>query len=119
MTQSWVDREPLSGGGSIVRFGGELDLASAGLLSDALDEAAEAGGPIVVDLGQCEFIDSTGLAALMRAARDGNGSRPRLGVSGPTAQVRRLFEVTQIASQLPVFETSEEAAAALSHDSDS
>ena len=119
MSQSWVAHEPLPGGGSLVRFGGELDLASAGLLSDALDEAAEAGGPIVVDLGQCEFIDSTGLAALMRAARDGNGSRPRLGVSRPTAQVRRLFEVTQLASQLPVFETSEEAAAALSRDSDS
>jgi anti-anti-sigma factor len=117
--QSWVAREALPGGGSLVRFGGDLDLSSSRLMTDSLDEAAADGGPIVVDLALCSFIDSTGLAALIHGLRGRNGDSERtLAVIGANPQVRRLFEITRVDSELPLYESQEEALAALEQDSD-
>ena len=52
---------------------GSLDIATAPSMRAALIEAAEEGKhDIVVDLRQVEFLDSTGLGALVAAA-DGGG----------------------------------------------
>ena len=48
---------------------GELDISQAEVLDTAVDQAAEAGGPLVVDLTAVTFCDSSGLAALLGARR--------------------------------------------------
>lgn len=46
---------------------GELDVASAPMLEDALTEASQSGAhELVLDMGGIEFMDSTGLRAIMR-----------------------------------------------------
>src|SRR4051794_26635970 len=52
-----------------VRVEGELDLAVADQLKRAIDGAV--GGPVLVDLSECSFIDSTGIAVVLLARRDG------------------------------------------------
>ena len=53
---------------SVARVRGELDLGTAGLLSDQLSLLLGAGSPrLVVDVGGVSFLDCAGLRVLLRA----------------------------------------------------
>ena len=80
---------------------GELDLATAPLLKERLEEAEAAEATnVVIDLDQVEFMDSTGLHVLLaRFLEHRNGTRYSLTQGSP--QVRRLFEVAGVMDRLP------------------
>jgi anti-sigma B factor antagonist len=75
----------------VVAVRGELDAASTPEMQTRL--AAEAGGgvPLVLDLVECDFVDSTGLHAIIdaRAAVDAAGARFAVACleNGPVARV--------------------------------
>jgi anti-anti-sigma factor len=80
---------------------GELDIASAQQFERQL-EAAEAQGEdaLVVDLRDVEFVDSTGLRALISAdERVRSRGRRMIVVRGPGA-VERLLTITQLDQRL-------------------
>lgn len=73
---------------------GDLDLAGEAIVSKAVAELRPLTGPLVIDLGDVEFIDSTGLRSLIaiqRAALADTGTTPRL--SRCTPSTLRLFEL--------------------------
>jgi anti-anti-sigma factor len=101
-------------GASGVAVHGEVDVAAVPSLVAALDAAIrDSTGAFVIDLCDVEFLDSSGLSALLRArallGRDDRG----LAVVCPAGPVRRLFEVTAVADLLFLYGSREEAAAAL------
>jgi anti-anti-sigma factor len=80
-----------------VTLSGELDISSAGGLENQL-AAIEVDSPatLVLDLRQVDFIDSTGLRALIAADERARSQGRRLVVvRGPDA-VARLLAVTQL-----------------------
>jgi anti-anti-sigma factor len=82
---------------------GELDLAVADQLGLALEEARQAGANVLISLGRCEFIDSTGIAAIIDAWKRLGDDGQRLAVAEPTEQVVRLLEIVGIADRGLVF----------------
>jgi anti-sigma B factor antagonist len=75
---------------------GEVDVATAPRLAEALREAASASsGDVTVDVSGVTFMDSTGLSALVEARR-GLGDR-RLVLSGASPMLLRLLEITGLA----------------------
>ena len=84
---------------------GELDLANAATAETQLRKALEAGdAPVIVDMSELEFIDSTGIALLV-AALSPNGSTVELRfVPSSSAAVTRVLELTGIAERLPLVE---------------
>jgi anti-sigma B factor antagonist len=76
----------------IVSLHGELDMASADGLAEALVEVA--GSTVVVDLADLKFMDSSGIGALVVARRrvlsEGMG---QLVVTRPTEIVRKAMEI--------------------------
>lgn len=80
--------------GVAVTVRGELDIATAPRLIDAFDDLAAGGTPAqVVDLRQVTFLDSSGLSALLLAARhvpDG----ARLTLRRPSDTVLRVLTLT-------------------------
>ena len=62
-------RESIAGRARVVSVGGDLDLASSPRLSALLDKLAASRAALVVDLTDCTFIDSAGLAAILHGAR--------------------------------------------------
>ncbi|CAN5195659.1 hypothetical protein BH20ACT16_BH20ACT16_08950 [soil metagenome] len=93
-------RSERDGDAHVIELIGELDLDGAPRLEEELRrvEAGDAGA-IVVDLGQLEFIDSTGIRLLVMASercREGRFSLLR----GPQ-QVHRVFEITDLVDRLP------------------
>jgi anti-anti-sigma factor len=95
---------------------GELDLSSAPELEGPLEEVLENGeGPILVDLSECEFIDSTGIALIVRAMQrlEGDESGRTLVVCSYNDQVRRVLDITGLDVSIPVHRTRDEAIASL------
>lgn len=95
---------------------GELDLSTASDLEGPLEEALESGeGSVLIDLSQCEFIDSTGIALIVRAWQrlDGGENGRALVLCSQNDQVRRVLEITGLELSIPVHLTRDEALAAL------
>jgi anti-anti-sigma factor len=75
------------------RLEGELDMATAGGLTELLLAASGDDTPLVLDFSGVLFMDSSGLRALLEGAGPPNGGGPVV-VQDPSPQVRHLFEVT-------------------------
>ena len=87
----------------VIRITGELDLAGCPELESALQEAERAHADrIIVDLEGLTFIDSVGLATILKAsrrsARDGN----RLEVTRGRGQPAKMFWLTGLEKVLPL-----------------
>ncbi len=91
--------EPLPGGGYVVNVSGELDLATTPMLTNACKESMLAVDLLLVDLTGCTFIDSTGIACLLRLA-DERG--PLAAVVKPGSQPSRVFELTGVDKSLSI-----------------
>jgi anti-sigma B factor antagonist len=108
-----VEVERLDDGIHAFTVAGELDQATAPELSGPLMEAAESDGDaVLIDFKECEFIDSTGLAVLVEAherIREGRS----FSICCASTQVRRLLEITGIDRSMALYESREEALAAL------
>jgi anti-anti-sigma factor len=95
---------------------GELDLSTAPTLEGPLEQAIESGeGSVLIDLSQCEFIDSTGIALIVRAWQrlDNDGNGRGLVICSQNDQVRRVLEITGLELSIPVHTTKDEALAAI------
>src|SRR5690349_17735454 len=96
-----------------IQIEGELDLAVAGQLDEVLTAAVGECSCVLVGLERCAFIDSSGIAVILRAhnrmAEEGN----RLAVYAPTDQVERVLSMTGLTGNGLVFRTAEEALAAV------
>jgi len=95
---------------------GELDLSTAPDLEGPLGQALDSGeGSVLIDLSQCEFIDSTGIALIVRAwQRLNSGENGRaLVICSQNDQVRRVLEITGLELSIPVHLTKDEALTAL------
>ena len=74
---------------------GELDLASADELGQAVAQVRAAGfNDIALDLRGVDFIDSTGLRMLLSLRNDAKRTGYALTLLSPAPTVRRIFAVT-------------------------
>jgi anti-anti-sigma factor len=101
----------------VVRVAGEVDMSHEEELQAELRRAVEAEAKgIVVDLTECEFIDSSAIRALLLSREE---SRPEAGseslaVAASSEQILRILGVMGLDQVLPIERTVNEAAAALS-----
>jgi anti-sigma B factor antagonist len=101
---------------TVLRVGGEVDVASAAELRDCLHQVIQARpGRLVVDLGQVGFIDSVGLGVLVAAHRRlrslGEGSVMQVVCADGLTQ--RILRVTGLDRVFPVHATVAQALADL------
>lgn len=61
--------------GRTLRLEGEIDVANAADLADAIRDACAGGPEVTVDMSGVSFIDSSGLHALHRAVSSHEGAR--------------------------------------------
>jgi anti-anti-sigma factor len=101
----------------IVHVRGELDISHEEELRAELDRGvAEDNGGIVVDLTDCDFIDSSGVRALLlvREAQQADGDgEPELVIASGSSQIVRILSVMGVDEAIPVRPTVEAAIAEL------
>ncbi len=95
-----------------IHLEGELDLAVADRLSEALKRAASEGDRVVIGLERCTFIDSTGIAIIVRAHRELAQQGRALTVYGASDQVLRILSITGLTNDGLVFENAGDARSA-------
>lgn len=100
-----------------VQVQGELDLAVAGQLDEVLTAAVEQYDCVLIGLERCDFIDSSGIAVILRAHSRMQEEGHRLVVYAPTEQVLRVLSMTGLTQNGLVFNTAEEALTALGESS--
>ena len=107
-----VTVEPRSDGVAVVRLVGRLDLASAEAVKQQLVQAVGAGHrQLVVDLDGVDFLDSSGLGALIGGLKVARVARGNLRIARPNDQVRLVLELTTLDRVLYPYTTVEEALA--------
>lgn len=95
-----------------IQVEGEIDLAVADRLREALEEAAAEHDQILIGLQRCEFIDSTAIAVIIQAHNEMAARGQRVVVYGACSQVLRILSVTGLTKNGLVFETADEALSA-------
>ena len=85
-----------------VRLRGELDLAGAPAVTERLQGLRERREAVLVDLDELEFIDMSGLRALVLAADGAADEGLTLTVTRGSPAVRRLLELVRTDGQLPL-----------------
>jgi anti-anti-sigma factor len=87
---------------------GEVDVASVDMLCAALDAAAQSGcAEVWLDLSELEFMDSTGITAIIVAHTAFNSRR--FALICPPGPIRRVLEIAGIEHAIPVYATRSDA----------
>jgi anti-sigma B factor antagonist len=101
----------------VVRVSGEVDMSHEEELRGELRNAIDSGSKgIVVDLTECEFIDSSGVRVLLlsREAKNSEDGTERVAVAAASEQILRILSVMGIDRVIPIRPTVDEAASAIS-----
>jgi anti-anti-sigma factor len=95
---------------------GELDLDTAPILETALLAARDSGeASVLIDLSDCEFIDSSGLALIVQAWRDLEQiDGVALALCCAKDQVERLLRITGAYESISIYDSIREAVGDLS-----
>ena len=98
----------------VLSFGGDIDVASAVTVRDALDRVIAAGHHcIVLDLDEVRFLDSTGLGVMvgrLKAVQDLDGD---MHLVCSSARIARVMSITGLDEVFTIHDTVAAAAAAV------
>jgi anti-sigma B factor antagonist len=94
-----------------LRVTGDVDLATAQVVREAVCEALDAGAhEIELDLGGVTFLDSTGLSVLLHAARDVDRRRAELRTLAPSgSEARVVIDLARVTNVLRLQEAATDA----------
>ena len=89
-------------GGARVSVAGDVDLATVGQLDQDIAAAVDADQTtsIVVDLGEVAFLDSSGIASLLKGRRLADELGKPYRVTGATGIVREVLDLTGVWAHL-------------------
>ena len=82
-----------SGSHVVVALRGELDLVDAQAAADALESVAAREPRIIVDLSGLEFMDASGVAALLHGRRQARDAGGYLLLAAPQRLVQRVLAI--------------------------
>ncbi len=83
-----------------VELEGELDLATVGIVEEAISDIEDEVGTLVLDLRKLTFLDSSGLRLILTTVEGAEEANRRVFVVKGPAQVERVLELTGAAERL-------------------
>ena len=96
-------------GQAVVVLRGELDVTEAASVAASLSVVATSGRDVIVDLAGLEYIDSSGLAALVLARQQARRAGYDLLLAAPQQQVLRMLAITRLIDVFAVHAGVDEA----------
>jgi anti-anti-sigma factor len=91
---------------TVIAVRGDLDIASAPLMQERLfRHASPPAARVLLDLSECGFVDSSGLAAILHGARRLERAGGSLAVACDRISITRLLELTAIDLTIPVYDS--------------
>lgn len=85
------------GGSTILSPRGDVDMSRAPSFREHVRVAQQAKPKrVVIDMGEVDYMDSSGLATLVEAMRNGKGLGVELVLCGLNPKVRAIFEIARL-----------------------
>jgi len=111
-------RTPLQDGLVSLEINGEFDLADLAQAQDLIPAALDAAASgFLLDLSDCDFIDSSGVRTLLETNARAREAGLRFAIASSNGPVRRVLELTGLFDALPVFDDRSAALQSLSRES--
>jgi anti-anti-sigma factor len=88
--------DPAGGDGAFALLSGELDITTAEELVTRLSDAAANSRSLCIDLAGLDFVDSSGLGALVKLHNAAEQHNTELELRNIPAKVQRLLEITKL-----------------------
>jgi anti-sigma B factor antagonist len=86
--------------------GGEIDINTAPLMKQHLDEAIDKGpAHVIVDFSGVRYVDSTGLGALVGCRRRLQAAGGQMSLICNNQHVLKLFEITGLSQLFDMYES--------------
>ncbi len=109
MQSNFAVRTHTTGRSITLALSGELDLLSSPALDRAIGDQVESDLElVVVDLRELDFMDSTGLHAVLRIQHGAHELGRRFALIRGPEQVQRLFELTGLTETLTIVDSPEQ-----------
>jgi anti-sigma B factor antagonist len=97
---------------AVLSLSGRLDLASGAMLKEQVKRLIEKNtNQIHLNLSEVEFINSSGLGALVSVMKEVRLQKGRLTLSNLASYVQEIFEITQLSHIFEIYLTEAEALA--------
>ncbi len=113
MIEFRLDVESRGDGRAVLRVTGEVDVYTAPQIREQVQDLAAKGTVhLIADLGPVEFIDSSGLGALiggLRRVREDDGS---LALVITTRRILRVFQLTGLTKAFAIYDNLDDALSA-------
>lgn len=104
-----IHNSELASGWQCLVVAGEIDLATVPELQSAIDSVYSANShPLVVDLTQSSFMDSTGLKTLVMAKRRFDESGRAFAVAVSAGPVSRLIDLSGVETSMRIVESTDD-----------
>jgi anti-sigma B factor antagonist len=89
---------------------GKLDLGNAAKLKDAVKSLLDGDKKLIhLNMKEVDFINSSGLGALVSLMKEIRVHKGRLTLSNLAPYVNEIFEITQLSHVFEIYETADEA----------
>lgn len=95
----------------VARMSGELDLSSAAAFKERVDQELRATGipNLVLNLRALDFVDSTGLGAILGRMRQVTAGGGKMVLAAVPPKVLSMLEMAGLATLMPVARTEDDA----------
>ncbi|MFI7701064.1 STAS domain-containing protein [Nonomuraea sp. NPDC049480] len=100
-------------GMSVIAVAGEVDRTNSAQLADYIGRIRRPGDHVVFDLAELSFLDSSGLHVMLACARECGADGAGLHLAAARGAPARLFTITGVERQLPMYTTAEQAITAI------
>lgn len=95
---------------SVLTLSGRFDALTAKEFKNRMAELLDAGrGKVVLDMAAVDFIDSSGLGALVGSLKSVTKEHGEIRIAGLSPQVRTIFELTRLHRIFDIYPTVEAA----------
>lgn len=93
----------------VIAVSGDLDMAAAPAFEKRLLDSVSGEEPVILDLSDVTYMDSTAIGALIAVRRQANMTRGRFALVCQPGDIRRMIEYTGLDAAFDVAETREQA----------
>ena len=105
-----VNVRDLNGGIAVIQLVGRLNMASAVHLREAVTSIVDSGRTrVAIDMSGVDFLDSSGLGAIISALKTTRQAGGDLRIAAPTGQAKLVLQLTNLDRILTAYDDAETA----------
>ncbi|MBD3169665.1 MAG: anti-sigma factor antagonist [candidate division Zixibacteria bacterium] len=100
----------VNGDVAVLKLDGRLDLESSTVLKSATNELIQDKfNKMIFDLQSVDFINSSGLGALVSILKNVRSNQGNLKLSGLAPYVKEVFDITQLSNIFEIYQDEQQA----------